>query len=152
MGAQIEKETEVATHQTGRNSGVVHSGLYYKPGSLKAVLCRRGVERLREFCAEKGLEYRQIGKVVVGQPQPERHKPFYPDKARRKFYHHRAGATELVQANTQTRTVYPLPPGVSFRFRVDFANEADAAAATVDELKRQHPEIFAHWTTREGFL
>jgi L-2-hydroxyglutarate oxidase LhgO len=63
----LEKEPQVAAHQTGRNSGVVHSGLYYKPGSLKAVLCRRGVELLRDFCAEKNLEYRQIGKVVVAR-------------------------------------------------------------------------------------
>ena len=67
----FEKEPEVAAHQTGRNSGVVHSGLYYKPGSLKAVLCRRGVELLRDFCAEKGLEYRQIGKVVVARDAME---------------------------------------------------------------------------------
>lgn len=67
----FEKETEVAAHQTGRNSGVVHSGLYYKPGSLKAVLCRRGVELLREFCARKGLEYREIGKVVVARDARE---------------------------------------------------------------------------------
>ncbi|HZU57362.1 MAG TPA: L-2-hydroxyglutarate oxidase [Actinocrinis sp.] len=67
----FEKETEVATHQTGRNSGVVHSGLYYKPGSLKAVLCRRGVELLREFCAQKDLEYREIGKVVVARDAQE---------------------------------------------------------------------------------
>lgn len=67
----FEKEPEVAAHQTGRNSGVVHSGLYYKPGSLKAVLCRRGVELLRDFCAEKGLEYREIGKVVVARDAME---------------------------------------------------------------------------------
>ncbi len=67
----FEKEPEVAAHQTGRNSGVVHSGLYYKPGSLKAVLCRRGVELLREFCGEKGLEYREIGKVVVARDAME---------------------------------------------------------------------------------
>jgi L-2-hydroxyglutarate oxidase LhgO len=67
----FEKEPEVATHQTGRNSGVVHSGLYYKPGSLKAVLCRRGVELLRGYCAEKGLEYREIGKVVVARDAME---------------------------------------------------------------------------------
>ncbi|MBS2966390.1 FAD-dependent oxidoreductase, partial [Actinocrinis puniceicyclus] len=63
----LEKESEVAAHQTGHNSGVVHSGLYYTPGSLKAVLCRRGVDLLQEFCADKGLEYREIGKVVVAR-------------------------------------------------------------------------------------
>ncbi len=61
----LEKEDAVARHQTGRNSGVVHAGLYYPPGSLKATLCRRGVALLREYCAEKGLAYDEYGKVVV---------------------------------------------------------------------------------------
>src|SRR5687767_14779298 len=61
----LEKEHAVAAHQTGRNSGVVHAGLYYEPGSLKATLCRRGVALLKEFCAEHGLPYDEIGKVLV---------------------------------------------------------------------------------------
>jgi L-2-hydroxyglutarate oxidase LhgO len=61
----LEKEPELARHQTGRNSGVVHAGLYYTPGSLKARLCRRGVELLSEFCSANGLTYDRCGKVVV---------------------------------------------------------------------------------------
>ena len=61
----LEKEQQLAQHQTGRNSGVVHAGLYYTPGSLKAQLCRRGVGMLREFCEEHGLAYAEIGKVLV---------------------------------------------------------------------------------------
>lgn len=61
----LEKEPKLAQHQTGRNSGVVHAGLYYPPGSLKAKLCRRGVGMLREFCAEHGVAYNEIGKVLV---------------------------------------------------------------------------------------
>ena len=61
----LEKEPALARHQTGRNSGVVHAGLYYVPGSLKARLCRRGVGLLREFCAAHGLAYEECGKVVV---------------------------------------------------------------------------------------
>jgi L-2-hydroxyglutarate oxidase len=61
----LEKEPALARHQTGRNSGVVHAGLYYPAGSLKARLCRRGVGLLREFCAEYGVAYREIGKVLV---------------------------------------------------------------------------------------
>lgn len=63
--------------------------------------------------------------VVVGQPRPQRHKPFYPDEARRKFYHHHPGATSLVPAPssiTQTRDVTPLGPGSRFRFSVRFSN------------------------------
>jgi (S)-2-hydroxyglutarate dehydrogenase len=67
----LEKEPELARHQTGRNSGVVHAGLYYTPGSLKARLCRRGVELLSAFCAASGLTYDQCGKVVVALDQTE---------------------------------------------------------------------------------
>jgi L-2-hydroxyglutarate oxidase LhgO len=61
----LEKEHDVALHQSGHNSGVVHSGIYYPAGSLKARLTRRGVELLRDFCGRHGLVYREIGKVVV---------------------------------------------------------------------------------------
>lgn len=65
-------------------------------------------------------------KVVVGQPRPDSHQPFYPDEYRRKFYHHHPAAThKLVPAPPeikQTRTVYPLPSGTEFSFRVDFEN------------------------------
>jgi L-2-hydroxyglutarate oxidase len=67
----LEKEPELAQHQTGRNSGVVHAGLYYTPGSLKAQLCRRGVGMLREFCTEHGVAYHEIGKVLVALDEVE---------------------------------------------------------------------------------
>ncbi|MFM9140268.1 MAG: L-2-hydroxyglutarate oxidase [Solirubrobacterales bacterium] len=61
----LEKEPATGRHQTGRNSGVVHAGLYYEPGSLKARLCRRGVGLLRDYCAANGLAWEQCGKVLV---------------------------------------------------------------------------------------
>ena len=67
-GARIvvfEKEDRVGAHQTGHNSGVVHAGIYYQPGSLKAELCTRGRLLLRDYCAEVGLPYRECGKLVV---------------------------------------------------------------------------------------
>ncbi|HVW88142.1 MAG TPA: FAD-dependent oxidoreductase, partial [Gaiellaceae bacterium] len=61
----LEKERDVALHQTGRNSGVVHAGIYYAPRSLKARLCRRGVELLRAYVEERSLPYEECGKLVV---------------------------------------------------------------------------------------
>jgi len=63
--AVVEKENAVARHQTGRNSGVIHSGIYYKPGSLKAKLCRAGNQRLLEFCQEHDIPHEVCGKVIV---------------------------------------------------------------------------------------
>jgi L-2-hydroxyglutarate oxidase LhgO len=63
--AIVEKETEVALHQSGRNSGVIHAGLYYTPGSLRARLCREGRESLVRFAEEHEIPYRLSGKLVV---------------------------------------------------------------------------------------
>lgn len=61
----LEKEDRLAAHQTGHNSGVVHAGIYYRPGSLKAELCTRGRSLLREYCADRALPYLESGKLVV---------------------------------------------------------------------------------------
>ena len=61
----IEKEDELATHQTGHNSGVIHSGAYYKPGSQKARFCVDGVRLITKFCQENGIQYEECGKVIV---------------------------------------------------------------------------------------
>ncbi|MFC6086116.1 L-2-hydroxyglutarate oxidase [Sphaerisporangium aureirubrum] len=68
----LDKEDRVAAHQTGHNSGVVHAGLYYTPGSLKARLCRDGVAMLREYCAEHDLPYEEVGKLVIASTHAER--------------------------------------------------------------------------------
>jgi L-2-hydroxyglutarate oxidase len=67
----IEKETELARHQTGNNSGVIHSGLYYKPGSLKATNCIRGYHLLLDFCKENKIPYDLCGKIVVATEEKE---------------------------------------------------------------------------------
>ncbi|MCX7818995.1 MAG: L-2-hydroxyglutarate oxidase [Kiritimatiellae bacterium] len=68
----LEKETELAAHQTGRNSGVIHSGLYYRPGSLKARLCAAGREAMFEFCARRGIPCERCGKIVVATDERDR--------------------------------------------------------------------------------
>ncbi|MER6688123.1 L-2-hydroxyglutarate oxidase [Streptomyces minutiscleroticus] len=67
----FEKERQVALHQTGHNSGVVHAGIYYTPGSLKADLCVRGVSLLRAYCRDRALPYQEIGKLVVAVREDE---------------------------------------------------------------------------------
>jgi L-2-hydroxyglutarate oxidase LhgO len=67
----IEKEDRVARHQSGHNSGVIHSGVYYKPGSLKARLCVTGAAAMVEFCREHGIAHEVCGKVIVATTEEE---------------------------------------------------------------------------------
>jgi L-2-hydroxyglutarate oxidase len=68
----LEKEAEVATHQTGHNSGVIHAGIYYTPGSVKAQLCHRGAAILKTFCTEHHVPHRNLGKLVVALDETEK--------------------------------------------------------------------------------
>ena len=61
----LEKEPVLAKHQTGHNSGVIHAGIYYAPGSLKAELCKRGAEATKQFCSEHGIKFEVCGKLLV---------------------------------------------------------------------------------------
>src|SRR3990170_3914515 len=67
----LEKENRIAAHQTGHNSGVIHSGIYYKPGSLKAKTCVEGAAAMVAFCREHGIPYQICGKVVVATQEEE---------------------------------------------------------------------------------
>ena len=67
----LEKERDLAHHQTGHNSGVIHSGVYYKPGSAKARTCTRGGQLLRQFCDESAVRYHECGKVIVARDASE---------------------------------------------------------------------------------
>jgi len=68
----LEKENELAKHQTGNNSGVIHSGIYYKPGSLKATNCLRGYQLLIEFCKQHGVPFELCGKLIVATEEAEK--------------------------------------------------------------------------------
>jgi (S)-2-hydroxyglutarate dehydrogenase len=67
----LEKEARLASHQTGHNSGVIHSGIYYKPGSYKAQLCVEGARLMKELCAQHGIRVDPIGKVIVATSEAE---------------------------------------------------------------------------------
>src|ERR1700731_590127 len=67
----LDKESEVAAHQTGHNSGVIHSGLYYKPGSLKARTCVEGASAMVAFCQERDIAHEICGKVVIATQEDE---------------------------------------------------------------------------------
>lgn len=67
----LEKENEIAQHQTGHNSGVIHSGIYYKPGSLKALNCKKGYDKLIDFCNENEIKYDLCGKIIVATEKDE---------------------------------------------------------------------------------
>ncbi|MPT24317.1 MAG: FAD-dependent oxidoreductase, partial [Starkeya sp.] len=61
----LEKETSLGLHQTGHNSGVIHAGIYYAPGTLKADLCKRGAQATKDFCTEHGIAFEVCGKLLV---------------------------------------------------------------------------------------
>lgn len=67
----LDKENEIAKHQTGNNSGVIHSGIYYKPGSLRAINCLRGYKMLLDFCDEENIQYDICGKIIVATQEDE---------------------------------------------------------------------------------
>ena len=69
--AILDKEAKIASHQTGHNSGVIHSGIYYKPGSLKARLCTEGARLMKAFCSEHGIHWELCGKLIVATDESE---------------------------------------------------------------------------------
>ncbi|HEX5852863.1 MAG TPA: FAD-dependent oxidoreductase, partial [Solirubrobacteraceae bacterium] len=67
----LEREREIGTHQTGHNSGVIHAGVYYAPGSLKARLCVEGAREMYEYCEARGIANERCGKVIVATDSSE---------------------------------------------------------------------------------
>ena len=68
----LEKEDRISCHQSGNNSGVIHSGIYYKPGSLKARNCQHGYSKLLKYCQDRGIPHEICGKVIVATSEDQR--------------------------------------------------------------------------------
>lgn len=101
----LEKEEALARHQTGHNSGVIHAGVYYKPGSLKARLCTVGARRTREFCDDHGIGYRDTGKLIVATDEVE--------VARMEMLFERAGANGLTLERVDAAELHRREPNVT---------------------------------------
>ena len=133
LGADVivlEAEPTVAAHQTGHNSGVIHAGLYYKPGSLKARTCVAGREALYAFCAERGVPVRRCGKLVVATH--EAHLPRLAMLEERGRANGLQGLTRLAEADI--RQLEPEVSGVAGLWVadtgvVDFVRVAEALVA-----------------------
>jgi L-2-hydroxyglutarate oxidase LhgO len=136
----LEKECEVAQHQTAHNSGVVHAGLYYAPGSLKARLCVQGMARLKAFCLESGIEYEECGKLVIATDEDEM--PRFDALEERARANGVPGLRRLTES--ELRTIEPRARGIAALHSpataiVDFAavaralgDDATAAGACID--------------------
>jgi len=132
----LEREPEVGRHQTGRNSGVLHAGIYYEPGSLKARLCVEGMREMYEFCEEHGVAYERTGKVIVALDGGEL--PALDELERRGRANgveglRRIGPDELRELEPHARGVAALhSPATGV---VDFAGVARALAAELEDVR-----------------
>ena len=130
----FEKEAAVGRHQTGHNSGVIHAGLYYEPGSLKARLCRRGVGLLEAYCEGRGIRYESCGKIVVALEEDE--------LGRLDAIHERAVANGVPEVRmldaAELRKVEPHAAGIAALHSprtsiVDYGAVAAAFAADIED-------------------
>ena len=129
----LEAEPRLGSHQTGRSSGVIHAGIYYEPGSLKARLCVEGARALYTFCEERDIPYRRSGKLVVATDESELGRL---DELERRGEANgvpglrRLGAEEIAEVEPNARGVAALhSPATGV---VDFVAVAEAYAADVE--------------------
>lgn len=133
--AILDKENGVAKHQSGHNSGVIHQGIYYKPGSLKARNCRKGVEMLLEFCKQHRIRYEICGKVIVATKPEEL--PLLDELERRGNANgvaglRRIGPEKLKEIEPEARGVAALySPNTGI---IDFVEVAKAYAKLIKEM------------------
>lgn len=130
----LEREPELASHQTGRSSGVIHAGIYYEPGSLKARLCVQGARELYAYCEERGIKARRDGKLIVATDEAEL--PRLDELERRGIANEVAGLRRL--AGAEIAEIEPHARGIAALHSpatgvVDFREVAGAYADDVGE-------------------
>src|SRR5215204_4624528 len=131
--AVLEKEPALARHQTGRNSGVIHAGVYYQPGSLKAQFCREGVAAITRFCRDQGIAYEQCGKLLVATEPEElpRMEALYERARANGIDVERLDKAEVARREPRIRSLGGL--FVKTTGIVDYAQVAKAMAGVVAE-------------------
>ena len=136
----LEREPEIATHQTGHNSGVIHAGIYYAPGSLKAQLCTAGREALYEYCDEHGIAYERCGKLIIALDDTEIGKL---DELERRGRENGVPGLSRLDASG-LREIEPHATGVAALHSpetgiIDFAAVARTMAAEIQAAGRRDP-------------
>lgn len=135
----LEKEPRLAAHQTGRNSGVIHAGLYYKPGSLKATMCARGRRMLEGFCEAQGVPFERCGKVVVAT-RPEE-VPRLEELERRARANGLAGVRRIALEELREREPHAAGVDALFVPETGIVDYAQVARAMGAEIARRGGEI-----------
>lgn len=135
----LEKEGAVAAHQTGRNSGVIHAGLYYKPGSAKARTCTRGRSLLERFCEEHGVPFERCGKVVVATSAEE--VPRLEELERRGRANGLGGVRRISPDELKDREPHAAGVAALFVPETGIVDYREVAAAYVREIERRGGQV-----------
>ena len=137
--AIMEKEKSLAMHQSGHNSGVIHAGVYYSPGSLKAKFCTQGNAAIREFCDENGLHYEMCGKLIVATTNAE--------LERMEGIWNKSGENGLERSRLDAKELRELEPNISGLGGIFFPSSgitdyAKITATMVDRFKENGGEVY----------
>ncbi len=135
----LEKEAELGAHQTGHNSGVIHAGLYYKPGSLKATMCARGRGLLEQFCSEHDVPFERCGKVVVATH--DRQLPQLDELERRGRANGLAGVRRMTKSELKEREPHAAGVAALLVPETGIVDYARVVSEYAKEVRRRGGEL-----------